>query len=162
MHLLLQQAQRVVLTQEKHLVRREIGRRPDQPVPPAADRRTKMLDVLDVKRRSVHRKDSHGRVGRQLGAIRCQGKGYGQKLLHLVDAAEHQGRQLADAVAEGEPRLANGDVENLFEDSDLRELHPDDRADILHEGREVGGLAAEHPGREVDLFAERIAAERRG
>ena len=41
-----------------------------------------------------------------------------------------------------EPRLANGDFENLFEDSDLGDLHPDDRADILHEGLEGRGSRA--------------------
>ena len=127
-----------------------------------ADRRTKMLDVLDLERRSVHRQDSHGRVGRQLCAIRCQGKRYGQELLHLVDTAQNERRQLTDAVAEGEPRLADRDVENLFEDSDLRDLHADDGADILHEGRKLGGLARQNSRGEIDLFSQCIAAKRRG
>ena len=98
----------------------------------AADRRAKMLDVLEWKRRTVYRQDSHGGVGRQLCAIRCQGKRYGQKLLHLVNAAEHERGQFTDTMAEGEARLANGDVEDLLEDSDLRDLHADDGANILH------------------------------
>ena len=91
-HLLLQHGERVVLPQKKHLVWREIRRGTDQTMTAAADRRAQMLDVLDLKRRAVHGEDSHRGVGRELGAILCQRKRYGQKLLHREDAAQHQGR----------------------------------------------------------------------
>ena len=58
-------------------------------------------------------------------------RGIGQELLHLVDAAQDQSRKLTDAVAEGEARLADRDVEDLFEQPDLGELHADDRCRCL-------------------------------
>jgi hypothetical protein len=74
-------------------------------------------------------------------------------LFHLVHAAEHESGQFTDAVAKGEARLSDRDVEDLFEDSDLRDLHAHDGANILHERRQLGGLASENSRGEIDLFS---------
>ena len=116
-------------------------------MPPAADRRAEMLHVLDLQRAARARQDPHRGVGGQVGAIVGQGQRDGQELLHLVDAAEHQRRELADAVPEAEPRLAHRDLEDLLEQPDLGQLHGDDRRRIVDEGVERRTARAPRPGR---------------
>ena len=126
-----------------------------------ADRCAQVFDVLDLKRRAVYRQNPHRGVGGELGAILCQGKGYGQKLLHCVDTAEHQRGELADAVAERQPRLTYVNLEDFFENTDLGDLHCDHGADIVNESGQVGWFMREHAGDEIDFLSLRVAAERR-
>ena len=62
-------------------------------------------------------------------------------------------------MAEREPGLLDGDVEDLVEDAHLRDLHRDDGTDIVDEGGEVGRLMREDACNQIDPFALRIAAK---
>ena len=64
-------------------------------------------------------------------------------------------------MAEREPGLVHRNVEDLLENSHLRDLHRDDRADIVHESGKVGWLVRKHPCDQVDLLALSVAAEGR-
>ena len=88
-------------------------------------------------------------------------RGTGRSCSILYTPPDDQRRKLADAVAEAQARLLDRDVEELFEQPDLGQLHGDDRADILDEGFERGRFASEHPRREIDLLPQHVAAQSR-
>ena len=120
-----------------------------------------MLHVLDLERGALGRENSQGGVRGQIGAVGRQRQRDRQKLLHRVHAPNDQRRELADAVAEAQPRLGNRDLEKLFEHPDLGQLHADDRADVVNEGVERGRFASQNSSGEVDLLPQYVAAEYR-
>ena len=61
--------------------------------------------MLGIQHPARAREDPHRRIGGQSGAVVGQGQRDRQELLHLVDPAHHQRRELADAVAEAQDRI---------------------------------------------------------
>ncbi len=71
--------------------------------------------------------------------------------------------ELADAVAEAQPRLAHPDLEDPIQDRQLGQLHRDDRRDVLGEApsRECSTRSGLDPRGQVDRPPDGLRSDQR-